>query len=156
MAAIRVQSVDDIVRAYLETLNAGKEKQKTAALSQMLGELLDNKDSKDVVSEIDLLLLKKARRIFQKFQGSDEQLLALYKFCFLKAGGLKKWQDNLFSEKYSSRFAAALKKEVPVNAPPYVLSKMEAQKIESLAPKNFWQKIIHHKGKTDAGKSPHD
>ncbi len=142
MVAINIQSADDIISAYLKYLKfSDKQARKIAAtIKESVAE------QHDIVQAIDNLLIPQARAIFSGMYLTDEQLAALYKFCFLQAGGAKKWGGDFFKQEPSPAFAEALRKEVMLNAPGYQMSHMRQQKIEPVLRHHFKLKFWHFKG----------
>ena len=140
MVAVNIQSVDDIIAAYLKYLKfSDKQARKLAAI--LKGQLV-NQDN--IVDALDGLLVKPAKKVLSGYILTDAQAVALYKFCFLQAGGAKKWGVMLFDENSSAAFAEALRKEIIINAPVYTISHMEAQKIEPVLAHGFWHNWWHH------------
>lgn len=147
MVAIKIQSIDDIIKAYLENLSFSRDL--SAKLTEKIKPLIADKVEKGagVLEQLDKILLKSAKDVFADLNMTDEQLIALFKFTFLRAGGAKLWGKDFFRTKVSEKFKSALQNEVVVNAPVYIMSQMKAQKIESVTAKNFLIKLFSHKGK---------
>lgn len=149
MAAIKVQSIGDIITAYLETLGMSRDDDRleffVKELHASLGDLTGKE--KDIVSLLDGVLCQKAQKIFDDLPAAPAQAAAIYKFCFLESGGFKLWGKEFLHPENSETFKKALREKNVVTAPRYVLSRMQAQKIESIAPKNILHKIMAHKGK---------
>ena len=95
MVAIKIQSLDDIVRAYLENLGfrGRRLEDNTGQISAMLGPEF-NPD--DVSSSLDNLIYGFARKIFKGKNIDKEQKIALFKFCFMECGGADKWGAEMF------------------------------------------------------------
>ena len=142
MVAINIQSADDIIAAYLKYLKfSDKQARKIAAVikENVVGQ-------SDIVQAIDDLLIPQARLVFEGMYLTDEQLVALYKFCFLQAGGAKKWGSDFFKPEPSPAFAEALRREVMLNAPVYQMSRMLPQRIEPVLKRRFNLKFWYFKG----------
>ena len=82
MVTIKVQSVDDIIKAYLQTLECCSTK-KLSVLVPLLKNLLGNLDDKavDVISLLDELVYKKSLTIFGNIKLTKSQMISLCKFC---------------------------------------------------------------------------
>ena len=83
MVAIKIQSKEDIIAAYLTSL--GFNPQQLPEIVPAVAAELDfrNGNGDELVKKIDAFLLRLARRTFSKTGLADEQLLAELKLCFL-------------------------------------------------------------------------
>jgi len=151
MVTIKVQSVDDIIKAYLQTLECCSTK-KLSVLVPLLKNLLGNLDDKavDVISLLDELVYKKSLTIFGNIKLTKSQMISLCKFCFLESGGFNRWNDELFLPTTSKNFKSALLEVKISNAPSYKLSHMLAQQIEPIRPKNIFHKLFSFRKKNDS------
>lgn len=148
MVTIKIQSADDIALAYLESLGFS-EKQKKQILANIMDDMKKNPASgDDVVAFMDKTCLIAAKKIFSHTKLNNEQMVAQLKLCYLMNDGAKKWGDSIFYEnKITAELISEICNKIVVTAPEYVMSHMEPQKIESVAPKNLFQKIFHKNGK---------
>lgn len=147
MVAIKIQSIEDIIQAYLQCLSF--DAKLSAKLAEKIKPFVEKpaENGESIIKLLDDYLLKTARKAFPDENLPDEQLAALFKFCFLRAGGAKVWGKEFYRSDISEKFKEALNKEKVVNAPVYVMSAMEKQKIEPVIPQNFLHKIFNHKRK---------
>lgn len=144
MVTIKIQSADDIALAYLESLGFS-EKQKKQILANIMDDMKKNPTSgDDVVAFMDKKCLITAKRIFSQTKLNNEQIVAQLKLCYLMNDGAKKWGDSIFDEsKITPVLISEIYDKMVVTAPEYTISHMEPQEIESVEPKNLFQKIFH-------------
>lgn len=140
MVAIKIQSLDDIVKAYLE--NLGFKKNALTKASEEVKKLLEGRVNNDnVLSSLDDLTVASAKQIFDSSGDNAEQLSALFKLSYLTNNGADKWGADIFDHQ---KITAAMKKQMLEKAicvvPHYQMSEMKPQVIESAQP----QKILSH------------
>lgn len=146
MVTIKIQSIDDIIGAYLKGLGFSAD-----AASKIVPELkrklpLSQESGDNVIDALDKLVLSAAKKIFKDSSLDDEQLVALFKFCLLETKSASKWGDKIFALKDSDEaIAQALRQEVIHVAPNYVFSQMKPQEITIPHPSNLLKKIFKHK-----------
>lgn len=143
MAAIKVQSLNDITEAYFKSLGFGGAGLKTVVKTiteEYAGKLKVN----DVIGSLDGILLENIKKNFPKNKFPDEQKVAWFKASFLVNDGAKRWGASAFSqEKFKLETAEALIYSNLVNVPEYKISHMEPQKIETVAPLRFLGRLFH-------------
>ena len=80
MAAIKVQSIGDIITAYLETLGMSRDDDRleffVKELHDSLGDLTGKE--KDIVSLLDGVLCQNAQKIFDDLPAAPAQVAAIY------------------------------------------------------------------------------
>lgn len=143
MVAIKIQSLDDIVRAYLENLGfrGRRLEDNTGQISAMLGPEFN---PYDVSSSLDNLIYGFARKIFKGKNIDKEQKIALFKFCFMECGGADKWGAEMFGARtVPVEIIKEMRSKAIEIVPPYQMSKMLPQVIET--PEQLLGKILHHK-----------
>lgn len=148
MVTIKIQSADDIALAYLESLGFSQ-KQKKQILANIMDDMKKNPASgDDVVAFMDKTCLIAAKKIFSHTKLNNEQMVAQLKLCYLMNDGAKKWGDSIFDEnKITTELVIEIYNKMVVTAPEYTISQMKPQEIESVAPKNIFQKIFKKHGK---------
>lgn len=146
MVTIKIQSIDDIICAYLKGLGFSAD-----AANKIVPELkkklpISQESGDKVIDALDSLLLETAKKIFNDSTLDSEQLVALFRFCWLEAKGASKWGDKIFTLKNNDeKIAHALRQKVIHVAPNYVFSQMKPQEITIPNPSNFLKKIFKHK-----------
>ena len=90
MVTLKIQSLDDIIRAYLCGLGFAGDKA-AATIKQLKTKLTENGDGDAAVEALDHLLYQSARQIFKNSSLDKPQLIALLKFCYLRSNGAQKW-----------------------------------------------------------------
>lgn len=148
MAALKVQSLDDIVRAYFQTLGFDGEN-----LSKVAAEVLDkyrgDLDGNDVIGSLDKILAGHFKSCFGDEKLNDSQRTAMFKLAFLQINGADKWGATAYlSAKWPHAMCEEIKKAAVVIAPQYKISHMEPQKIETVQPMNVMRRVVSlfHKG----------
>ncbi len=145
MVTIKIQSIDDIIAAYLKGLGfTDKDASKIVPWFREKISLSQENGDK-VIRELDKIVLSSAKKIFNDSVLDDEQLVALFKFCFLQANGAQKWGDKIFTLRDREEIISlALRQEVIHVAPNYVFSQMKPQEITIPHPSNLLKKIFKH------------
>lgn len=115
MVTIKIQSSEDIIQAYLKTLGF----EDIVLTDEFVAKIND----KDIVGSLDELLLKQAKRIFDK-KMTKEQMVALLKIAFLTEDTAKKYGLQIFDEDFQ---LSAFEFRV---VPEYKISKMLPQVID--------------------------
>lgn len=147
MVTLKIQSLDDIIRAYLCGLGFAGDKA-AATIKQLKTKLTENGDGDAAVEALDHLLYQSARQIFKNSSLDKPQLIALLKFCYLRSNGAQKWGGSVFEPSaIDCKMAEQLHQEIIHVAPNYVLSHMEPQPIEIPQPGKLIKKIFKHKSK---------
>lgn len=146
MVTIKIQSADDIIRAYLQSLGfANADVQKNIRfLKDKAGTSLTDGDK--IIKALDNIILTSAKKVFCNSSLDDEQLIALFKLCFLQANGADKWGHKIFETlKEDDDIAKSLREYVVYVAPDYVFSQMKPQEIDIPHPSHLLKKIFKHK-----------
>ena len=132
MVAVKIQSKEDIIKAYLKSF--GFEKERLVIVTETILGKLQNvpiQDADKIVQFIDDILTKQAKRIFSPSPLEDNQLLAQFKLCFFKCKGAKCCStDNLKKLQLPEDLIAKMRKSYVVNAPQYHYQAMKPQSIE--------------------------
>ncbi len=143
MVAIKIRSLEDIVKAYLENFEFNAKK-----VEQGVQYLITNCqiDHDNVTASLDALLLKKAKKIYPEKVLSNEQKTAMLKLAFVLANGAQEWKvQDLFGSDDNQKLFEKMRANAVVPAPEYVLSNMFPQAIEM--PDNLWKKLWGKKRK---------
>lgn len=148
MVTIGIQSIDDIICAYLRDLGFDSKTASTevSGLKKYLPGISDNGD--EVISALDEQLYQSAQKLFSDCQLAKPQQIAMLKFCYLQSGGAQKWGVRIFNtNKIDTEMKTALLQNEVHIAPRPVLSRMEPQSIEMPQPTNLIKKIFKQKKK---------
>ncbi len=132
MVAIKIQSKEDIIGAYLCSLGfAGREL--PSIVKTVAGQLdFQSADGDELVGKIDSILLEMARKTFPESGLADEQLLAQFKLCFLLCGGAEQCTvQGIRQLNLPAGLTKAMRERFIVNAPACHYTEMKPQKIES-------------------------
>lgn len=141
MVTIKIQSVDDIILAYLEDLGFDrKQAQKaTPAIKKLLP--ADCGSGDEIIRRLDQKLIENARIIFSGSPLGDPQIRALLRLTYIRAQGADKWGAAVLTEsRFGEEMLRELHKQIVESAPNYVLSQMKPQPIE---PAHLFHKIFH-------------
>lgn len=132
MVAIKIQSKEDIIAAYLASLGF-RESQLSDIVSAVSGRLDFHSDNGDeLVGKIDDILLKLAGKTFPEAKLDREQLLAEFKLCFLLCDGAGQCTAQGIKElNMPAELTKAMRRCFVVNAPACHYQEMKPQKIES-------------------------
>lgn len=134
MVTLKVRSPEDIIAAYLKSLNFSNNEQLATEILDRFGDVLRN--TTDIVACLEDIVAKTADRVFVDNNLLKEQKLAQLKFCFIKNNGAKKWGLMIFEpQELSDDFIDKNKSMQITIAPEYSLSHMEPQVIETIKPK---------------------
>lgn len=135
MVTLKVRSPEDIVSAYLKSLDFKSDNEKLASeILNKYGDVLRN--STDIVDFLENIVAETADKVFVDNNFLKEQKLALMKICFIKNNGAKTWGLMIFNpNELSNDFIEKNKNTQIVVAPEYIMSHMEAQVIESIEAK---------------------
>ncbi len=142
MVTLTIQSADDIVGAYLQTLGFSADEAARSAPSLHRLLKLNETVGDDLVLHMDQLLAQKAGDLFPDFSGSDKERTALIKTAYLRADGAARWGIDLWSKKKDKKMDETLKKSVLFGAPAMCLGAMEPQPIEVPHPTSFFLKKV--------------
>lgn len=145
MVAIKIQSIDDIIRAYLTDLgfDEAQGKKNLAAVKKLLPK--DCCSGDEIIHCLDEKLKANGQIIFKGSQLADPQMLVLVRLTYIRAGAAGKWgADILTKDQFPADMVRSLHKEIVESAPNYVLSQMKPQAIE---PAHLLQKIFRHSEK---------
>lgn len=143
MAALKVQSLNDIITAYFKSLGF-KEEGLEKAVQAMVVKYQNRLDEKDVIASLDAILVSHLKLNFEDDKLDDTQKAAMFKLVFLEQDGASKWGAEAFvSEKWPRSMVDCLKNSAIVIAPGYKISHMEAQKIEAAHPIKAVRKILN-------------
>lgn len=130
MAAVKIQSLKDVVRAYLKSLGfAGDNLSKVA--DYVAGKEMSGFESGDVVAFLDGILLQNIKKNIVENKLGDEQALALFKAAYLIGDGAEKWGVEVLND---GKFPSALTEMMTAGfftvVPEYQMSRMLPQRIE--------------------------
>lgn len=142
MVAIKIQSLDDIIEAYLCGL--GFEKKDLKKASELMLEALGTSYNADnVLASLDALLLKTAVNVFPGNNWEQGQQLAMFKLVFLLSKAAQKWgAQALLAGKISEEMKKTFQAQMMCAAPQYHLSHMQPQKIESAGTAGFIKNLF--------------
>ncbi len=136
MVAIKILSKEDVIAAYLCSLNF------PVSHIDTLVHLLKNKislnsdDANDLIKEIDCLLLNMARKVFPNTKLSNEQLLTQFKLQFILNNGAKQCVKNgIKNFELPTQLVENMRANLFFSAPSYHYSEMKPQKIETFGSK---------------------
>ena len=142
MVALKIQTLDDIVKAYLQSLGFSQENC-DISVSGVIDKLQNDFDDNNVIYALDELIYKTAKKIFAKEKLSKSQKIAMFKLCFLQSDGASKWGvDALFEDAVSVVAVGEMKEQVLRIVPEYNMSKMEPQIIEFANPIDVVKKFF--------------
>lgn len=142
MAAVKIQSLKDVVRAYLKSLGFEGDKLQNAA-DFIAGSLMSGFESGDVVAFLDGILLQNIRKNFSGNQFGDEQLLALFKAVYLIERGAEKWGIVIWkSETFPPALVETAASGFFTVVPEYQMSRMLPQKIEPVRSLSRTKRIL--------------
>lgn len=144
MVTIKIQSIDDIVAAYLKTLGFS-DVQVGMAVPKVLKLMKTELTSGDeIINDLDKLVLTSAKKVFGKTKYANEQLTALFKACYILNDGALKWGETIFWEdKIPKDLVEKFQASNLHQAPDYAFSKMEVQLIETNVSDNFFSRIVN-------------
>ena len=144
MVAIKIQSFEDILGAFLENLGFGdNEKQKTLAF---LVDEYNKKGKPDLAFFIDDIIHRKVKYIFENVDWDISQKTALFKYIFLSKKLASKYGYDFFAkEQPDEKFVALMRENVLNPVPPCCYSEMPRQVIASPHPGKFLNKVLHMK-----------
>ncbi len=142
MVTLTIQSADDIVGAYLQTLGFSAAEAARLAPSLHRHLKLNETIGDDLVLHMDRLLAQKAADLFPDFTGSDKERTALIKMAYLRADGAARWGIDLWSKKKDKVMDETLKKSALFGAPAVCLGAMEPQPIELPHPTSFFLRKV--------------
>lgn len=141
MVTLTIQSADDIVCAYLQTMGFAADEAARSAPVLHRHLKLNETVGDDLVGHMDGLLARKAAALFPDFQGSEKERTALMKMAYLRAGGATRWGLDVWSGKKDKKMENALKAAVLFPAPPASPGAMNPQLIDVPHPASFFLKI---------------
>ncbi len=132
MVAIKIQSKEDIIAAYLASLGFSG-KNLSPVVSAVSGRLNFHSDNGDeLVGKIDDVLLKLAEKTFPDTKLDREQLLAEFKLCFLLCNGASQCSAQEIKDlDMPAELTKAMRRCFVVSAPACSYHEMKPQKIES-------------------------
>lgn len=144
MVAIKIQSLEDIIGAFLENLGFnGSEKQKTV---EFLVQDYNNAGKPDLSLFMQRMLRRKAGKIFKMSDWDDSQKAALFRYIFLNKQLAKKYGYGFFAnEEPDSRLIEIMQHNILRPVPPYHYSEMPRQVIASPHPRKLLDKVLHIK-----------
>ena len=119
MVALKLLSKDDVITAYLKSF--GFQGERLVSLVATVSADLTSFSSDDgevLIQKVDAILLKLARHVFPHSHLKNEQLLAQFKLCFLRAKGAEKCSPNdLKSLSLSKELIEEMRSLFVINAP---------------------------------------
>ena len=145
MVAVKVQSLKDIIRAYLQNLGFSGQKLE-AAVEDVAACAGDYYDGGSIVDFLDALPVSHMRRQ-RKFAGMpDYQIAALFKLVFIENDGAGRWGTLPWCQKELPTEMLALTERYAADMlPAYKASRMEAQPIESLRPVRWFTRLFRRR-----------
>lgn len=142
MAAVKIQSLKEVVRAYLKSLGFEGDRLSQAA-DYIAGNVMSGFESGDVVAFLDGILLQNIRKNIVENKLGDEQALALFKAAYLVGGGAEKWGvEVLNGKKFPAALAELMTSGFFTVVPEYQMSRMQPQKIEPVRSLSWPGKIL--------------
>ena len=141
MVAIKIQSKEDIIAAYLTSL--GFNPQQLPEIVPAVAAELDfrNGNGDELVKKIDAFLLRLARRTFSKTGLADEQLLAEFKLCFLLCNGADLCTaESCRRLSLPAELVRRMRERFVVAPPSCLYAEMKPQAIESIRPRKKGKK----------------
>lgn len=144
MVTLKIQSGDDIIRAYFS--NLGFSEKQLPALTRLIDERFGKvpTDGDELVAFIDAQVLRLAKSVFPYSVLPDEQLLAQFRLVFLLCNGAQKCTDEVLKKhRLPEGLGEQMRKTAFETAPGYCFSDMVPQKIESPKPSNFFHNLFH-------------
>ena len=143
MVALKVQSLDGIVTAYLQSLGYQGENLQTT-LDFLMKNYADKLNQEDVIASMDEILYAAVKKYLPSQRGDKTQALAMFKTLFLLEKGAENCGSALFENGFVTDELQQKLKANPLQAAPQVkMTTMEAQKIETLPFFAFLGKIFH-------------
>lgn len=140
MVALKICSADDIIKACL--LNLGfSETQCRNHLFRIRKRLPENEE--DIVRALNNEMAADGRKIFENCR-PDTDFASLYKFCFLQAGGVRKWPADFLADNISSAFRRSMRQQYLTTSPEINFSSMEPQKIEPVIRLRWWHRLFRN------------
>lgn len=146
MVTIRIQSIDNIICAYLQDLGFDDKSAaaETSGLKKCLPQTSENGD--EILTALDDCLYQSAQHIFSDSGLNKSQQIAMLKFCFLRSNGAQKWGTQIFnSAKVDDAMKTALLQNTVQVVPNLIPSRMEPQPIEMPQPAKLIRNIFKHK-----------
>ena len=140
MVALKIRSADDIVKACLLSLGFS-EAQCRNHLFRIRKRLPEGED--DILRALNDEMAADGRKIFKNCR-PDTDFAALYKFCFLQAGGARKWPADFLADNISSTFRRSMRQQYLATSPEITLSSMEPQKIEPVIRLRWWHRFFRN------------
>lgn len=143
MVTIKVQSSEDIIKAYFTNLGfRGKDLQEIVTLT--LSDWEKNRKG-DILDFLDAQILKKARIVFPDSKLAANQLSAKFKLGFIISSKKSRFRDYI-TENLQDIFSEAEKMKIFAIAPDYNIAEMKPQKIET-SEVSWFGKILNLFGK---------
>lgn len=141
MVTLRVQSLDDIICAYCQSL--GYEGRNLQSVVQMIaGQFGGQLNPEDVIASLDKMLLGNIKKYLPDCQLDNSQKTAIFKAVFLLQNGAKKWGNVIFEKKeLPADLQLALREHSLTVAPEFKMSRMRSQKIEVSNPLGIFRKF---------------
>lgn len=142
MAAIRVQSLADIVSAYFKSLGfSGKNLEK--AVAALLTKHRFEIETDDVIAALEEILQKNLDENFADVDLPDMSKRAWFKTAFLLLDGAEKWGVGAFTGEIADKdYAGQIKGLNLCQVPGYKVSHMAPQKIEPPHPLKVFSRIF--------------
>lgn len=132
MVAIKILSKEDVIAAYLCSLNfpIGHIEGLVCLIKNKLSLKSDNAD--ELIKEIDLFLLSMAQKVFPETGLDNEQLLTQFKLQFILNNGAEQCTVNgIKNFELPHQLVDDMRKNLFFSAPVCHYSEMKPQKIES-------------------------
>ncbi len=147
MAAIKIQSLEDIVGAYLKSLGF-KDEMLSSAVRFVVTNYLSGFNGGDVIGALDDIVLQNVNVNFGEKLLPDEQKTAWFKAAFLLNDGAQKWGiETLCGKKVSAEAVRVIRSSWLKIVPDYCLSQMKEQKIEPIKTVSLLGKVLSFWGK---------
>lgn len=144
MVAIKIQSLEDIIGAFLENLGfCGSEKQKTLAF---LAAEYEKAGKPELSQFIKKFVSSRVNRIYTMPDWDDSQKAALFKYVFLSQNLAGKYGYSFFAnEQPDEKLLKIMLDNVIEAVPPCHYSEMPRQIIVSPEPGKLLNKVLHIK-----------
>lgn len=146
MVTIKIQSPEDIIRAYFRNLGFSEAQLDAMVKIVMSGWGSDSKNGDELLQFMENTVLAQAKRIFPDTQLDDEQLVAQFKLGFILCNGAEKYSAQMLkTQKLPEELVLEMRNHKFSTAPEYVLSEMQPQEFVTAEPKKLLHKLFGYK-----------
>ena len=134
MAPIKIRSLKDVARVYLQTLGYTIPDLRDEDLLSLLSATDVHTDTaEELVRRADEILFENALKVFNDIYFEKEQTVAYFKLFFSILGGAKICSvKDLVKGKLPPELVEKMQKQAVINAPEYTFEHMKNQKIEEI------------------------